>query len=122
MPTVQPGGCAFNYSAYIPYGSSRAQPVLSLTYQSRTIFEDSNMRHRPSPEAIYCLIVMDWMSCLTQEGGRGRGDRDFVEVLCRSYRTLMMGRRGEIEEKDLERLQGPVNAHLLVSLNLYLNL
>ncbi|GAA5856913.1 hypothetical protein JCM5353_003753, partial [Sporobolomyces roseus] len=114
MPTIRPAGCSFNYSAYIPYGTSRAQPVLSLTYQSRTIFEDSAMRHRPSPEAIYCLIVMDWMTFLTREGGRGRGDRDFVEVLCRSYRTLMMGRRGEIEEKDLERLQGPVNAHLLL--------
>jgi hypothetical protein len=66
---------------------------------------------------------MDWMANLTREhvnGAKGGGgtetnlDVEFAEVLSRSYRTLMMGRRSEIGEKDLEMLLGPVNAHLFV--------
>ncbi|GAA5904906.1 Zn(II)2Cys6 transcription factor domain-containing protein [Sporobolomyces salmoneus] len=119
MPVETPAGCYYNYESLTPFGSARSEAVLALAFQSRQIFEDSTMRHRPSPESIYCLIAMDWMANLTREAvERGRGgtevkvDAEFAEVLCRSYRTLMMGRRSEIGEKDLELLMGPVNAHL----------
>ncbi|GAA5987836.1 hypothetical protein JCM5350_003165 [Sporobolomyces pararoseus] len=119
MPVATPSRVRYNYSAYVPFGSSRSEAVLALAFQSRQIFEDSTMRHRPSPEAIYCLIVMDWMANLTREaveGGKAGKEKDidteYAEVLCRSYRTLMMGRRSEINPKDLEFLLGPVNAYL----------
>lgn len=132
MPASNPSRCLYNYSSFIPFGQARSEPVLALSFQSRQIFEDSTLRHRPSTEAIICLIVMDWMANLTREGaqsipgggdegnvapmqGERKIDTEYAEVLCRSYRTLMMGRRSEIKEKDLELLKGPVNAYLLVS-------
>ncbi|GAA5954488.1 hypothetical protein JCM3765_004473 [Sporobolomyces pararoseus] len=120
MPVATPSRVQYNYSAYVPFGLSRSEAVLALAFQSRQIFEDSTMRHRPSPEAVYCLIVMDWMANLTREavqGGKAGAEKDidteYAEVLCRSYRTLMMGRRSEIKSQDLEILLGPVNAYLL---------
>ncbi|GAA5884235.1 hypothetical protein JCM16303_002419 [Sporobolomyces ruberrimus] len=130
MPASNPSRCLYNYSSFIPFGQARSEPVLALSFQSRQIFEDSTLRHRPSTEAIICLIVMDWMANLTREGaqsipgggdegnvapmqGERKIDTEYAEVLCRSYRTLMMGRRSEIKEKDLELLKGPVNAYLL---------
>ncbi|GAA6016882.1 hypothetical protein JCM11491_006900 [Sporobolomyces phaffii] len=125
MPTVTPSGVRYDYSSLAPFGLARSSAVLALSFQSRQIFEDSTMRHRPTPEAIISLIAMDWMANLTREvaeagtGKRGntrgetRIDTEYAEVLCRSYRTLMMGRRSEIKQEDLELLLGPVNAYLL---------
>ncbi|GAA5852094.1 hypothetical protein JCM3766R1_005602 [Sporobolomyces carnicolor] len=127
MPTERPSGCQHNFDSYAAFALSRSEAVLALAFQSRQIFEDSTLRHRPSPEAIYCLIAMDWMANLTREvvevGGQSLGrsgprtvvtklDTEFLEIACRSYRTLLMGRRSEIEEEDLGLLLGPVNAHL----------
>ncbi|GAA5820494.1 hypothetical protein JCM10212_003820 [Sporobolomyces blumeae] len=117
MPVVVPEGCAYSYETYVPFGARRAEAVLALSFQSRQTFEDSTMRHRPSPESILSIIVMDWMSTLAGEGGEGRSEREYVEVGCRAYRNLMMGKRSGIEEPDLRVLEGPVNAHLFVSLS-----
>ncbi|GAA5931920.1 uncharacterized protein JCM15063_001603 [Sporobolomyces koalae] len=69
------------------------------------------------------LIVMDWMSDLAKEAvasadgherdqARVQLDTDYAQVVCRGYRTLMMGRRSEMGQEDLDLLLGCVNAYL----------
>ncbi|GAA5859188.1 hypothetical protein JCM1840_003792 [Sporobolomyces johnsonii] len=107
-PVISPLGVSYSYIPYLPFAPLRREAVLALSYQARQTFEDSGMRHRPSIEAVWSLLAMDQMSTLATERGEGRIEREYVDLVCETYRKLLREKRGELEEADLKALQGPL--------------
>lgn len=75
------------------------------------------MRLRPSLEAVYALLAMDQMAVWTAE--RGRGDREFVQLACETWRTAMRERKEAPNEDHLQPTMGPLAVHLLVRLRVF---
>ncbi|GAA6027012.1 hypothetical protein JCM8097_006039 [Rhodosporidiobolus ruineniae] len=111
QPFDSPLGVQYNYSVYHPFGQKRRDAIDALSLNARQIFEDSGMRLRPSVEAIYALYIMDQMVVLTSE--RGRTEREYVQIACEHWKTMLGPKRNELTDEQVALLQGPVAMELL---------
>ncbi|GAA5833150.1 hypothetical protein JCM11251_005162 [Rhodosporidiobolus azoricus] len=112
QPFDSPLGLRVDYTPFHPIGQKRRDALEALSLNARQIFEDSNMRLRPSMEAIYAMWTMDEMVLLT--GERGRSEREYVGLMCGHWRTLLGLKKKDLTEEQVEQLRGPVGVALLL--------
>ncbi|GAA5868501.1 hypothetical protein JCM8547_006292 [Rhodosporidiobolus lusitaniae] len=111
QPVDSPLGVTYDYTPYLPYGQRRRDALEALTLQARQTFETSGMRHRPSMEAIYVLIVMD--ATVSLVGEKGRAEREYLQLACGHWRTMLGEKRGLLSEEQVGWLTGPIGIFLL---------
>ncbi|GAA5888110.1 hypothetical protein JCM6882_000283 [Rhodosporidiobolus microsporus] len=112
QPFDSPLGIRVDYTPFHPIGQRRREALEALSLNARQIFEDSGMRLRPSVEAIYALYTMDEMVVLA--GERGRGERQYVGLMCGHWRTMLGQKKGELTPEQVEQLRGPLGVALLL--------
>ncbi|GAA5996293.1 uncharacterized protein JCM10292_007515 [Rhodotorula paludigena] len=111
-PKIAPEGCPYNWETYLPVGTNRRDAAETFSLHARQIFEDSGMRLRPSFEAVYAILAMDQKAVWTAE--RGRSDREFVQLACETWRTVLRERKEAPKEDHLQPTMGPLAVHLLL--------
>ncbi|KAK4053780.1 hypothetical protein OIV83_001436 [Microbotryomycetes sp. JL201] len=114
-PTEVPEGGAYaetDFNQYLQYGKRRKDAVRALANRSYALFDESGIKDRPGIETIYTLLALDQCASLTSDDTRRT--RDFVRAAADQMRH-MLARAGEVSDKQLDILQGPLGRHIIAS-------